>query len=87
MNSQDFRRRELIGLEVEVIESTCQEHLGIKGRVVDETKNTFTIEQGGREKMVPKDCCKFRFVEGEGVFTVSGKDIKFRPEDRIKRVR
>nr|AJS12881.1 SSU ribosomal protein S17P [uncultured archaeon] len=68
MNSQDFRRRELIGLEVEVIESTCQEHLGIKGRVVDESKNTFTIEQGGREKMVPKDCCKFRFAEGEGSY-------------------
>lgn len=87
MNSQDFRRRELIGLEVEVIESTCQEHLGIKGRVVDESKNTFTIEQAGREKMVPKDCCKFRFADGPRTHIISGKDIKFRPEDRIKRVR
>ena len=87
MSSQDFRRRELIGLEVEVVESTCQEYLGIRGRVVDETKNTFTIEQAGRDKMVPKDCCKFRFADGEGTLVVSGKDIKFRPEDRIKKVR
>ena len=87
MNGSDIRRREFIGLEAEVLESTCAEYLGIRGRVVDETRNTLTIEQDGRERMVPKDCCKFRFAEGEGSFVVSGKDIKFRPEDRIKKVR
>ena len=87
MSGSDFRRREFIGLEAEVLESTCAEHLGIKGRVVDETRNTLTIEQDGREKKIPKDCCKFRFVEGSRTHVVSGKDIKFRPEDRIKKVR
>jgi len=87
MNGSDFRRREFIGLEAEVLESTCAEYLGIKGRVVDETKNTLTIEQEGRERMVPKDSCKFRFVEGAKAHIVSGKEIKFRPEDRIKKVR
>jgi ribonuclease P protein subunit POP4 len=87
MSLGDFRRRELIGLEAEVLESTCDQYLGIKGKVVDETRNTLTIEQDGREKMVPKDCCKFRFVEGLATHIVSGKEIKFRPEDRIKKVR
>ena len=87
MSGSDFRRREFIGLEAEVLESTCKEYLGIKGRVVDETRNTLTIEQGGAEKKVPKECCKFRFVEGGRTHIVSGKEIKFRPEDRIKKVR
>ncbi len=87
MSSGDFRRREFIGLGAEVVESTCAEYVGIKGRVVDETRNTLTIEQDGRERKVPKDCCKFKFVDGHRTHMVSGKDIKFRPEDRIKKVR
>jgi RNase P/RNase MRP subunit p29 len=54
---------------------------------VDETRNTLLIEQDGRVKTIPKDCCKFRFVEGSQTHIVSGKEIKFRPEDRIKKVR
>jgi len=87
MSVGDFRRREFIGLEAEVLESTCKEYLGIRGRVVDETRNMLVIEQGGAEKRVPKECCEFKFTEGPRTHIVSGKDIKFRPEDRIKKVR
>ncbi len=87
MSKDDFRRREFIGLEAEVIESTCPEHIGIRGRVVDETKNTLVIEHKGTEKRIPKECCRFRFLEGPTAHIVSGKEIKFRPEDRIKKVR
>ncbi|MCU0852296.1 MAG: ribonuclease P protein subunit [Thermoplasmata archaeon] len=87
MKAGDFRRRESIGLWVEVVESACAEYLGIKGTVVDETRNTLTIEQDGKDKMVPKESCRFRFVEGPESHIVSGNDIKFRPEDRIKKVR
>jgi len=54
---------------------------------VDESRNTLTIEQDGAEKKVPKDCCRFRFDDGSRTYVVSGKEIKFRPEDRIKKVR
>jgi len=87
MSTSDFRRREFMGLEVEVLESTCKEHIGLRGRVVDETRNTLTIEVMGGEKRLPKDCCRFRFFEGSRTHVVSGKEIKFRPEDRIKKVR
>ena len=87
MNGSDIRRREFIGLEAEVLESTCAEYLGIRGRVVDETRNTLTIEQDGKEKMLPKACCKFKFVEGSESYIVAGDEINFRPEDRIKKVR
>jgi len=69
------------GLRRKFLESTCAEYLAYGGRVVDETKNTLTtIEQEGRERKVPKDCCKFRFVDGGKPHVVSGKEIKFRPE-------
>jgi ribonuclease P protein subunit POP4 len=87
MKSEDFRRREFIGLEVEVLASTCEKHVGVRGVVVDETRNTLTIEHGGRTWMLPKECCEFRFMERGRAHAVSGKDIKFRPEDRIKKVR
>ncbi len=87
MKEGDFRRREFIGLEVEVLDSTCASFIGLKGRVVDETRNTLKVDVGGSEKVVPKDCCEFLFAEGRATHRVSGKDIKFRPEDRIKKVR
>lgn len=87
MSTGDFRRREFIGLEAEVVESTCPEHIGIRGRVVDETRNMLVIEHKGKDRRVPKECCLFRFFEGQRTHMVSGKEIKFRPEDRIKKVR
>lgn len=87
MKEGDFRRREFIGLEVEVLDSTCASFIGLKGKVVDETRNTLKVDAGGSEKVVPKDCCEFLFREGTGTHRVSGKDIRFRPEDRIKKVR
>lgn len=83
----DFRRGEFIGLEVEVLGSTCEGLVGTRGRVVDESRNMLVIEVGGTEKKVPKDVCEFRFFDGGREFVVSGKDIKFRPEDRVKKVR
>jgi len=87
MKSNDFRRRQFIGLDVEVLSSTCPSLVGVRGKVVDETKNTITIDKDGVEKMIAKAGCEFRLVDGPQVHVVSGNDIRFRPEDRIKRVR
>jgi ribonuclease P protein subunit POP4 len=78
-------RHELIGLEVEITNSNDPTLKGLKGQIVDETKNTLTIEVGGKRKTVPKGICTFRFaLESERV-EVSGKVLVKRPEDRIKR--
>lgn len=87
MKEGDFRRREFIGLEVEVLVSTCASFVGLRGKVVDETRNMLKVDVNGSEKVVPKDCCEFLFREGQATHRVSGKEIKFRPEDRIKKVR
>lgn len=77
-------RTELIGLDVVVLSAP---YSGISGTVVDETKNTFTIESAGTEKMVPKPGNVFRFrMEGEEA-DLDGSELLFRPEDRIKKIR
>lgn len=80
------RKGELIGLQVEVAKATDPSHVGVKGRVVDETMKTLVIEQEGREKMIQKKGTVFRFDTRGGV-EVRGEDILFRPEERIKRAR
>jgi ribonuclease P protein subunit POP4 len=82
----NLRKHELIGLDVEVVNATdpSQEHL--RGRVVDETRNTLVLDIHGDEKRIPKHGSRFRF-EVQGGFEVDGEDIRFRPEDRVKKAR
>ena len=85
MNRSDFMRSEFIGLDVEVLSAPC--YSGMTGVVVDETKNTFTIDSAGTERMVPKPGNEFRFTyEGKNI-DIIGSKIVYRPEDRIKKVR
>jgi len=80
------RKGELIGLQVEVVMAADPSHVGVRGRVVDETMKTLIIEQEGKEKMIQKKGTVFRFDTRGGV-EVTGEDILFRPEERIKRAR
>ncbi|MBQ7702603.1 MAG: ribonuclease P protein subunit [Candidatus Methanomethylophilaceae archaeon] len=84
MNVRDLMRMELIGMDVEVLSAP---YSGVSGVIVDETKNTFTIDSAGTERMVPKPANEFRFTYEGKEFVVKGKDIQHRPEDRIKKVR
>ena len=79
-----FIRTELIGLDVEVLSAPYSD---ISGKVVDETKNTFTIESAGTERMVPKPGNVFRFAYGDRTVDIIGSRITHQPEDRIKKVR
>ena len=83
---QNVFRHELIGLAVEIIDSNHKGFVGIKGIVIDETRNTITVEENDMEKMIPKENVTFLFTlpEGEKV-SIDGKVIVARPEDRIKK--
>ncbi len=84
MSAAELMKAELIGLEVEVLSAPFS---GISGRVVDETKNTFTIESAGTERMVPKSGNEFRFTYRGTQIEIEGNKILHRPEDRMKKVR
>lgn len=82
----NLRKHELIGLQVRVLRATDPGQSNLSGRVVDETRNMLVLEVGGTEKRIPKHGTLFRFdVHGGSV--VEGDDIRYRPEDRIKKAR
>lgn len=79
-------RHEFIGSELKVVKSTSPCYVGIKGKVIDETRNTFTVLQGNNRKRVVKEVSTFHFKFSDGtVVEVDGKLIVGRPEDRLKK--
>ena len=84
---QNILRHELVGLEVEITHSLHGDLKGINGHVVNETRNTLTIEDGkGIEKIIPKGSATFKFTLPDGVtLEIKGEIIVSRPEDRIKK--
>lgn len=79
-------RHELIGLEVKVVNSSNPSQIGIKGRVVDETRQMLVIQTKNGEKRIEKKSCLFVFRLPDGKkLQVDGKILVGRPEDRIKK--
>jgi len=79
-------RYEFIGTEAKVVKSKHLGYIGISGKVIDETRNTFILEHEGERKTVVKDVAifHFRFPDGTTV-EVDGKLLLGRPEDRLKK--
>jgi ribonuclease P protein subunit POP4 len=79
-------QREFIGLEAKVVKSSNSHVVGISGKVVDETRNTFTILHNGERRVVIKDTSVFDFIMPDGtIVDIDGKIVIGRPEDRIKK--
>jgi len=79
---------EFIGLKLKVVKSTNPSCIGLSGRVIDETKNTFKIlRKNGEEKILIKENCVFHFtLPDKTVIEVDGKVLIGRPEDRVKKI-
>lgn len=75
-------QRELIGEIVEVTASANPSNVGMRGRIIDETKSTLRIAQDGIVKTLLKALITLKLLRtGEAV---KGKDFLRRPEERIK---
>lgn len=75
---------ELIGREVEVVESTNPSLRSIGGRVVDESMKTLLVETARGIRRVPKAGCRFRFRWAGGrTVEIEGRDLVGRPEERV----
>jgi RNase P/RNase MRP subunit p29 len=82
--AKNLGRHELIGLNVTVLRGNKPEDEGV---VMDESMNTFEISDGTKNRIVPKAGRKFLFhLDGQNV-ELEGDKIRFRPEDRTKKVR
>ena len=79
-------RCEFNGTTGRVFRSSHGGYAGISGKITRETRNTFTILQEGKEKVVPKDSSVFHFEFSNGtIVEINGKLLVGRPEDRLKK--
>tara|TARA_Y100000310_G_scaffold244040_1_gene248715 strand:- start:1281 stop:1547 length:267 start_codon:yes stop_codon:yes gene_type:complete len=78
-------RHELIGLVVEVVgaKNPCQ--VGIKGKVVDETRHTLLVATSNGEKRLMKRCVVIRVKLKSQRVEVDGERLVGKPEERIKK--
>jgi ribonuclease P protein subunit POP4 len=78
---------EYIGLKASVVKSPSKNRIGIEGKVVDETKNTFVIEKkDGNVVNIPKANTTFRFWKGKEKMEIEGNKVMYRPEERTKKI-
>ena len=73
---------ELIGEEMEVVNSTNKSNIGVKGKIINETKFTVEVEDNKKKKTLLKRTVTFKLLK-KGLI-IDGKTINRRPEERIK---
>ncbi|MGA1793339.1 MAG: ribonuclease P protein component 1 [Thermoplasmatota archaeon] len=82
--------RELIGLDVTVVAHTDPTLEGIKGRIIDETRNMFLVRSEEKDRKVAKKGASFElFVDGpkgDVAIILKGDELVARPEDRTKKL-
>ena len=91
---KNIHRHELIGLNVEIIKSTDKQLLGLKGQIIDETRNMLVIQKNqgincsnSTKIHVQKKICSFRFTLSSGeVVDVEGSLLDSKSENRIKNI-
>ncbi len=92
LTPQNIIHHEVIGLDIKVADSTNSSLIGIKGKIVDETKNMLTVETDAQVKKIPKSCSSFIFTipsfDGkrylQSKLKVDGKLLLSQPENRIQ---
>jgi len=86
LTPENLTRHELIGLDVLVEASTNPSQVGISGRIVDETRNTFLLETGRKVLRISKSNTSLIFTLPEGNrVLVSGSVLISQPENRIQK--
>ena len=86
IDKKNFARYELVGLGATVVDAKNKSLVGISGRVVDETRNTLTIENGSHAaRKILKEQVTLRFKQDHDEVTVDGKILLGRSEDRLKK--
>lgn len=69
-----------------MVKSQHSGYVGIRGVVIEETKNMITIRSKDGRKMVPKAVATFVFKLADGTrVEVEGRYLVGRPWDRVKR--
>ncbi len=80
---RNLKCHELIGLEVAVLDHSSKSFVGIRGRVIWETRNMLVIDGDGKEVLIPKLYGRFSFKLPSGdTVVIEGGEVLGRPEER-----
>jgi ribonuclease P protein subunit POP4 len=83
---ENLARHELIGLYVRVETHSDPGLVGLSGRIVDETRNTFLLETGRRVLRLAKKNAGLIFTLPEGQrVRIDGRVLISQPENRINK--
>lgn len=86
LNPTNLARHELIGLDVLVESNTEPGIVGLRGRIVDETRNTFLLETERKVLRIPKKNASLTFDLPDGQRArVAGSVLISQPENRISK--
>ena len=84
MSNTNYLKKELIGLPIEILEAKNKSLVGIKGIIIDETKNTITIKNHSIKKIIKNQVIlKIKF--DKKIIKIDGKLLLNKPEERIKK--
>ena len=82
MKLETISEYDLIGQEVTISESKNKEIIGLKGKVIMETKNMITLKTDNEEKSIPKDICQFS--NSQGLLETDSTKLSKRPHERME---
>lgn len=79
----NLRFHEIIGLGVEVVNSTNPQTIGISGTIINETKSMFVLNTKKGIKKLPKENAMWKFLLDDATVVLSGELLKKRPYERL----
>lgn len=85
ITGQNIGAHEWVGLYVKIINAADPTQHGLEGLIRDETMNTLTIEAKGKLLQIQKQGTTFRTDLTTDEVEVDASQLRFRPEDRVKK--
>ena len=82
MNLETISEYDLIGQEITITQSKNKEIVGLKGKVIMETKNMITVNTDNGKKNIPKDICQFS--NSQGLLEIDSTKLSKRPHERME---
>lgn len=83
ITSDNIVSHELIGLQVQLVESNNEQIVGLNGKIVDETKFMFTLNTKNGIKRLAKSASKWKFELDGKEIELDGAKLTRRPYERM----
>ena len=80
---ENIAMHELIGLDTEIVKSNNEQIVGLRGRIIDETKWMLVISTQKGIKKIPKENTQWKFYFDKKETLVYGNILAKRPQERL----